>query len=528
MFFRDMINSIIEISIGCGIAVLIILMLFGFVKKRYKIQWRYFIWLALAVRMIIPFNVTLPEKSVPVYIHPRAYISTQNAVHTQPVQTAVTNAVQLLPNNDAAENAVFKAIEKTSAHIPSRPLLFAVWFFGFVCFMIYQLISYLSYNMHLKRWSVKADKSYNIMFDDLCGEMNIKNAELYVCRNLETPVMTGLFYSRVYLPELDMPDEQIRLILKHELVHKKRADLWYKLLMLTANAVHWFNPLAYIMRRCADNDVELICDSIVLDGVDSNTRSDYANAMLYIMKQSLKRKPSMSTHFLGGGRIMKERFSRLFDTTAKKRGILLFCVVAAVAVTCACVFGCRDKTESENEQITQKSLFDSRIEYVGDISAVGKVRYEIDRLELANGLVAENGMELKTTSEPYGAAFKYTTASPVTEIQYKQLEAISAMYLAMIKNLGYVTIEVKNDNIDTTVIYTPDKITFYDNVKSIATSEELDRLAALAAEYAAEDDKERGVSGGDIETEIDASNGEIKYIKGTPRKENYSKYPDYE
>lgn len=500
--FVDLINSIIEISIGCAISVSIVLILSKFIKKNYKIQWRYFIWLALAVRMIIPFNVTLPEKSIPVYIHPRAYINTQNAVHTMPVQSAVTNAVQLLPHSDSAEKAVYIAVEKTSSHLPSHPLLFAIWSFGFVCFLIYQLVNCISYNMYLKRWSVKADEKYQTIFDELCRLSGIKNTHLYICRNLETPVMTGLLRSCIYLPELDMPDEQIRLVLKHELVHKKRCDLWYKLLMLLANAVHWFNPFAYIMRRCADNDIELICDSIVLDGADENMRSDYANAMLYIMKQSLKHKPSLSTHFLGGGKIMKERFSRLFDTTVKKRGILLFCTVAVISVTCACLFGCRSKTQEESEKVTQKSLFDSQIEYVGDASAVGRVRYEIDRLELASGLIAENGLELKTTSEPYGAVFKYTTASPVTEVRYKQLEAISAMYLAMIKNLGYVTIEVKNDSIDTTVVYTPDKITFYDDVKSIATAEELDRLTALATEYAAEDDQERSVSDGDIEKVI--------------------------
>ena len=58
-------------------------------------------------------------------------------------------------------------------------------------------------------------------------------------------MMTGFVKPRILLPDADFTTDELRLILKHELVHYKRRDLWYKGLVLAANAIHWFNPAVY-------------------------------------------------------------------------------------------------------------------------------------------------------------------------------------------------------------------------------------------------------------------------------------------
>lgn len=55
-------------------------------------------------------------------------------------------------------------------------------------------------------------------------------------------------------------------LLKHELVHLKRKDVYWKLLFVAANAFHWFNPLIWVMHREAVVDLELSCDERVLEG----------------------------------------------------------------------------------------------------------------------------------------------------------------------------------------------------------------------------------------------------------------------
>lgn len=54
--------------------------------------------------------------------------------------------------------------------------------------------------------------------------------------------------------------QALYFILKHELIHYKQKDLWYKLLLLMAQVIHWFNPLVYIMVEQAEQDLEARCD----------------------------------------------------------------------------------------------------------------------------------------------------------------------------------------------------------------------------------------------------------------------------
>lgn len=80
-------------------------------------------------------------------------------------------------------------------------------------------------------------------------------------------------------------DEEIKVILKHELTHYKRHDLWYKLLLICANGIHWFNPIIYFMVRQANRDLEYSCDDAVVGNEDMEYRKAYSKTILKSMKK---------------------------------------------------------------------------------------------------------------------------------------------------------------------------------------------------------------------------------------------------
>ena len=78
----------------------------------------------------------------------------------------------------------------------------------------------------------------------------------------------------------------------------RRRDLWYKLALLTANALHWFNPLVWLLRREAERDLELTCDDAVVAGRDEGERRAYSEALLgSIHRQQVLGRAVLSTHF---------------------------------------------------------------------------------------------------------------------------------------------------------------------------------------------------------------------------------------
>lgn len=105
---------------------------------------------------------------------------------------------------------------------------------------------------------------------------------LVVSPDVRTPLSIGLTDRslRIVLPERDYTDEELTLILRHELVHIKRRDSGTKLFLAICTALSWFNPFVWLSRRCASEDFESGCDELVLSGADEGTRKQYAGLVL--------------------------------------------------------------------------------------------------------------------------------------------------------------------------------------------------------------------------------------------------------
>lgn len=92
--------------------------------------------------------------------------------------------------------------------------------------------------------------------------------------SLASPVAAGLLRPTIYLPEeaLGWERETLRAVLLHELGHHVRRDLWTSLGARLACVLHWFNPLAWLLRREHLEQCEYACDERVLStGIDAKS-----------------------------------------------------------------------------------------------------------------------------------------------------------------------------------------------------------------------------------------------------------------
>ena len=126
-----------------------------------------------------------------------------------------------------------------------------------------------------------------------------------------SPMIIGFLNPIVVLPNERYSSEELFFILKHELVHLKRGDLYWKLLFVTANAVHWFNPFIWIMQKEAAIDMELSCDERVTQGAGETVRKAYTETLLSMLHKQCAKRTALSTQFYGGKKIMKKRFRNI-------------------------------------------------------------------------------------------------------------------------------------------------------------------------------------------------------------------------
>lgn len=68
-------------------------------------------------------------------------------------------------------------------------------------------------------------------------------------------------------------------ILKHEMMHIVRMDLWVKLLLEFVCCLHWFNPLIYILNRKLRYLCETACDESVIRGCTEEECQTYISLL---------------------------------------------------------------------------------------------------------------------------------------------------------------------------------------------------------------------------------------------------------
>ncbi len=102
---------------------------------------------------------------------------------------------------------------------------------------------------------------YNAIGDELDLD---RRPRLMTCPGLSAPMLAGLLHPMLLLPEQPLSPKELEYALLHELTHYRRRDIWLKALSLWVRAVHWFNPLVWLMDRAIERDTELSCDEAVL------------------------------------------------------------------------------------------------------------------------------------------------------------------------------------------------------------------------------------------------------------------------
>lgn len=132
-------------------------------------------------------------------------------------------------------------------------------------------------------------KGASPLTDPLWTELAHRTAEdlgiVRVVRLLKTDRPTllaswGWLRPRVLVPASasQWPEAEVRVVLRHEMAHIARCDWPLQLLAEAVRAVHWFNPLVWLLSRRLRAESERACDDLVLlDGVEA---PDYASRLL--------------------------------------------------------------------------------------------------------------------------------------------------------------------------------------------------------------------------------------------------------
>lgn len=353
-------------------------------RKVLSAKAKYYLWLLLALRLMLPVVPASPVSLLnfipePGTITQTQPVSTAPAAPKSPTITEPNVAAPLQPAEikTAADPAgIDTAPEAPSApSVPSAPaapkiprteILFWVWLSGAGLLLLIYGALYAVTAIRLKRFPVCTDSDTLRVFLELKRVLGIKGHVRLVSGG--AGMLGGVFHSTIVLP-VEQHGEDVTPIIVHELLHYKYRDLRLFVLFRLLAAVYWFNPVVWLLLHFAKLDCEAACDQRVLE--TKLVRPErYAGALYEEGVFSMKKNLLMQTTFGGSRHSLKRRIQGIAAFQSPKVWVTVLTVILAAGITACTMTGAQSSTEAVSSGVSaeDEKALTSSMEHSGETS----------------------------------------------------------------------------------------------------------------------------------------------------------------
>ncbi len=264
------------------------------------------LWAVAVLRLLIPWS---PPSPFSVYNW------------AEPAAPPVRQAAETFDPPAAATAIPLDTVAEEPPQAAAMPPWTVVWLCGMGLCTLYFGAAYV----HVRRRLMGAVPVEQAKAACYLAEHRIRRPlALRQCGGVDGPLTYGLLHPVIVVPEnMDWEDDRMEYVLAHELVHVRRWDALWKLILAAAVCVHWFNPLVWLLYVLANRDLELSCDEAVVRRAAGDVRAAYARTLIDMEEQ--KNLPGvLYSHFSKNP--MEERIAAIM----KLRKTTVLTVLAAV------------------------------------------------------------------------------------------------------------------------------------------------------------------------------------------------------
>ncbi len=340
---NGILKTVLSLSLSGSLLIPVLLVCRPLIKNAVSKRWRYYIWLVVIARLLLPFT---PETS-PVGTLFRGTGTDTPRTGTVPLyERNAAPAAQ--PGNDweTEENhgardgrLPVSSIRKTLTRVLRN--LWLVWLAAALILLIRKITIYQDFVRYIEAGSTEV--SDTVLLDRLAqtGEQaGVKRPiELYTNSLISSPLLLGFFRPRIVLPTAGLSQSDFKYTILHELVHYRRRDMFYKWLVQLTVCLHWFNPLVYLMGREIDRMCELACDEAVIRELDAQEQRAYGDTLIRAAGAGGSYKDFPASVTLGESRkLLKERLGAIMDYRKKSKTAICVSGVLTVMFLCGAVF----------------------------------------------------------------------------------------------------------------------------------------------------------------------------------------------
>ena len=337
---KELFAQILNISISAGILIVVCVLVRLIFRKMPK-SVRCLMWLLVAVRLAIPFNIESPfslqpaREYVTISLDEEASVGVNEAEETADVADKSTGEARVTSKGE---------IENDVNSFDFIYALSIIWIIGVAAVLIYAVITYI----RLKR---------------TVGDAVLLKNNIYQSERVGTAFILGIFSPKIYVP-YGINEIELFMTLNHERAHLARRDHLLKPLGFIITAVYWFNPLVWLAYILLCKDIELACDEKVIKKIGYDKKKDYSQTLLNL---SIPRKYISACPVAFGEGGINERIKNVLKMK-KSKNIVITVAVALCAILAVCFLTYpRDrKTTSPEPAKTQVSENTEKVEEIKD------------------------------------------------------------------------------------------------------------------------------------------------------------------
>ncbi len=340
----DFLKTLLLLSASGSVLGLLLILARRVSGKRLPSTLWYYAWLPVLLRLVLPLPGLIPQAqparettAAPVIAQAEstekrsyrydgygeyiAYGTNDEEMDVSAVEAAVHNETV----SEAETTAPTLPRIQPSVLLKSSGLWLAVWLIGAVlCFTRYTA-GYVRFRRVLMRTLHTTDGQTARAYKELNGR---SDPRLFASAYVKTPMLLGLYRPLIVLPQGVFSEESARNVLRHELTHYRRGDLYVKWFFVFVASLHWFNPLMPLFRRELDRVCELSCDETVLARMEPSERRSYGETLLDLASNRALPAGVVATTFATEKRALKERLEQIMKFKYKPRAIIALTIAA--------------------------------------------------------------------------------------------------------------------------------------------------------------------------------------------------------
>ena len=214
--------------------------------------------------------------------------------------------------------------------------------------LIYTVIQVTKRNKALRN-SVRIEPDSRI--EELVNSFRLKRqVQIYINDGIKVPITYGVICPKIIIQSQVLEDNNLlKYVIIHEMVHIKKFDIVLTHIKNVITCLFWYNPFILVASRYMEDDLELLCDKLVIQRVGDTVknRKEYCLSMLRLVElKEMQEKSVLKLHPTKERMIIMKRW---------KRGLAGICTLVLMIALSITVFA--DIGVNKNNQVIENGDF---------------------------------------------------------------------------------------------------------------------------------------------------------------------------